>query len=281
LTFGEDDSLLYPIRNWHDYVTDVDDADSTLAFKVLSGKRIKAAQRTESFLFTAPPNWFGTSTLKLIAKDRGQLADTATFAIKVKPVNDAPVISGLPDSLSFRNDAAAALQIWDFVEDVETPDSLLNYAFAASKDSLLMNFNPETGTLRLQAPDFSGLVDLFMTVTDDQRATVHDTIAVQVETTTSVAASDYQIPTEFVLFQNYPNPFNPTTMIRFGLPHASEVSLEVYDLSGRRVATLLHEHKPAGYHVVDFDARDLSSGTYFYRLTAEKFSEKKKLLLVK
>jgi hypothetical protein len=280
LTFEEDDSLLYPLRNWYDYVTDVDDTDSTLTFKVLSGKHIKAVQRAESFLFMAPPNWFGTNTLKLIVKDRGRLADTATFAIKVKSTNDAPVISGLPDSLSFRNDAAPALQIWDFVEDVETPDSLLNYAFAASKDSLLMNFNPETGTLRLQAPDFSGLVDLFMTVTDDQRATVHDTIAVQVETTTSVAASDNQIPTEFVLFQNYPNPFNPTTLIRFGLPHATEVRLEVYDLSGRRVATLLNERKPAGYHAVELDARNLSSGTYFYRLTAGRFSAMKKLMLL-
>ncbi|MDZ7289723.1 MAG: Ig-like domain-containing protein [candidate division KSB1 bacterium] len=279
LTFNEDDSLLYPIRNWFAYVTDPDDADSTLTFRFLSGKSIKAARRGSSHLFTAPPNWYGTNTLKLIVTDRGQLADTAAFVVKVNAINDAPKIAGLPDSLSFRNDGSIELKIWDFVEDVETQNSQLSYHFAASNDSLQRNFNPTTGMLRLTAPHFSGLVHLFITASDG-KATARDTIAVRVELTTGVVSTEEQIPTEFVLFQNYPNPFNPMTVIRFGLPHETAVKIEVVNLSGQRVSTLLNERKPAGYHVVEFDARHLASGVYFYRLTAGKFTAMKKLMLV-
>jgi len=75
------------------------------------------------------------------------------------------------------------------------------------------------------------------------------------------------LPTSVTLEQNYPNPFNPTTQIRFHLPNTSDVRLEVFDLLGRRVMTLVDRTLPAGSHDVSFDGADLVSGLYLYSLT--------------
>lgn len=81
--------------------------------------------------------------------------------------------------------------------------------------------------------------------------------------------------------QNYPNPFNPTTTIEFALPHNSNVKLVVYDILGRSVANLVNGSLTAGYHKVNFNAANLSSGVYFYRIEAGDFVSVKKLMLLK
>jgi len=90
-----------------------------------------------------------------------------------------------------------------------------------------------------------------------------------------------KIPDEYLLNQNYPNPFNPTTRIDFSLKENGIISLKVYDLLGRDVATLLNEQKPAGTYSVEFNATNLPSGIYFYTLTSGKFMATKKLILLK
>lgn len=89
------------------------------------------------------------------------------------------------------------------------------------------------------------------------------------------------IPNNVILRQNYPNPFNPTTVIGYQLPVSSEVSLVVYDLLGRRIATLVNEMQSAGAHTVHFDGSALSSGTYIYRLQTGGFFEVHKMTLIK
>lgn len=91
------------------------------------------------------------------------------------------------------------------------------------------------------------------------------------------------IPTAFDLSQNYPNPFNPTTRINFAIPAPSNVTLEVFDISGQKIATLVSGFMNAGYHFVDMDAvkYGMSSGTYIYKIQADKFSSVKKMILVK
>ena len=101
-------------------------------------------------------------------------------------------------------------------------------------------------------------------------------------------------PNSFLLSQNYPNPFNPTTKIKYSVPTGTlrqaqsdiRVTLKVYDLLGREVATLVNEEKPAGEYEVTFDshsseARNLVSGIYFYQLQAGSFVETKKMILIK
>jgi hypothetical protein len=92
---------------------------------------------------------------------------------------------------------------------------------------------------------------------------------------------DAGAPKQFALEQNYPNPFNPTTLISYQLPVASEVSLKVYDVLGKEVATLVNERQEAGTYHFNFNASSLSSGVYFYRIKAGNFVSTKKMMLVK
>ena len=85
----------------------------------------------------------------------------------------------------------------------------------------------------------------------------------------------------FELIQNYPNPFNPSTTIIYQIPELSFVAIKVYDVLGKEIATLVNEEKPAGIYKVDFNAKNLSSGIYFYKLFAKLIITTKKMTLVK
>jgi len=89
------------------------------------------------------------------------------------------------------------------------------------------------------------------------------------------------LPTEFALLGNYPNPFNASTVIEYQLPVSSNVTLEVYNVLGEKVATLLDGEQQAGYMSVTWDASEVSSGVYFYKLAAGDFTETKRMMLVK
>lgn len=95
--------------------------------------------------------------------------------------------------------------------------------------------------------------------------------------------NDATYPKQFLLQQNYPNPFNPGTVIRYAISDLQFVTLKVYDLLGKEVATLVNEEKPAGSYNVEFNRQNLqlSSGVYFYRLCAGDFVETKKMILLK
>jgi len=89
------------------------------------------------------------------------------------------------------------------------------------------------------------------------------------------------IPQKTSLFQNYPNPFNASTMIKYELPQQSQVIIEIYDILGRKVITLMDKQQAAGYHQAIWHADDFSSGMYFYKLTAGEYEFFKKMILIK
>jgi hypothetical protein len=89
------------------------------------------------------------------------------------------------------------------------------------------------------------------------------------------------LPERYLLEQNYPNPFNPVTMIRYELPESAQVRLDVFTITGQRVATLVNERQSAGAHYVPFDASALSSGVYIYRLQAGNYISSRQMTLVK
>ncbi len=90
------------------------------------------------------------------------------------------------------------------------------------------------------------------------------------------------LPSNYELFQNYPNPFNPATRIKFALPVSSKVSLKIYNILGQLVAVLINNRDyDEGYHEVEFIATSLSSGVYFYRITADSYTSTKKMLIIK
>jgi hypothetical protein len=118
--------------------------------------------------------------------------------------------------------------------------------------------------------------------------TVHST---DISRITVKLTSDGEVPKEFSLSQNYPNPFNPSTMIKYGLPVDSRVTVEIYNVIGQRIRTLISDNQTAGYHTAEWnglnnDGQQLSSGIYFLRMSAKgangtSFNEVRKMMLMK
>lgn len=109
-----------------------------------------------------------------------------------------------------------------------------------------------------------------------------DTVEVTItEADPTPTEPDADLPDAFVLYDNYPNPFNPETEIRFDVPHRARLRLEVVDVLGRVVTTLVDQEMPPGRHHAVFEARGLPSGVYFYRITAGVFRETRSMILLK
>jgi hypothetical protein len=106
-------------------------------------------------------------------------------------------------------------------------------------------------------------------------------IGVEKGTTTGVASQGNRVPEYFTLYQNYPNPFNPTTNISYSIPTNSRVIIKVYDVAGREIETIENSERTAGTHIVMFNAKNLSSGIYFYKLITNNYSATKKFVLMK
>jgi hypothetical protein len=143
------------------------------------------------------------------------------------------------------------------------------------------------GTYSLVASPFDGLGfrQIFrpdsVVVDADRQWNIH-----LVQDETAIASADEVRPSTFVLWQNFPNPFNPRTVIAYRLPHRTAVRLNVYNIAGQRVETLVREWQAAGRHQVVWDGTDekgraLSSGIYFYRLQAGAFLQTRRLVLLK
>jgi hypothetical protein len=103
---------------------------------------------------------------------------------------------------------------------------------------------------------------------------------------TGITGNSGEIPVKFFLYQNYPNPFNPSTKIRFDIPSSGgigkkNIKLVIYDILGREIYTLVNETLGAGSYEYVFDASNIPSGIYFYRLASESYSETKKMILLK
>ena len=111
-------------------------------------------------------------------------------------------------------------------------------------------------------------------------AVLADGTAVLLESVTS-SVEDDELPVQFSLGQNYPNPFNPSTTIQYSLPEVSDVTLEVFNMLGQKVASLVDSRQTAGSYMVEFDGSNLASGTYMYRMQAGNFVQTRKFALIK
>jgi hypothetical protein len=98
---------------------------------------------------------------------------------------------------------------------------------------------------------------------------------------TGIISDSEDLPNQYKLYPNFPNPFNPETRIRFSLPVAGRVKLEIFNISGQRIQTIVDEFKPAGMYEVYFNGKNRASGLYFYRLNAGSFIRTGRMILVK
>ena len=281
LKFNEDDSLVYSISNLYDYVADPDHPDSVLHYILNIGNYVTVTADSPNVILKAPANWFGSDILELVVSD-GELSDTAQVFVTVNPINDAPVFVNWPDTVQFTDLSDTVLTMIDYVNDIDSPDTSLTWEFSVSNDTLNLQFDEATTELTLTAPGFMGVVTLYCTVTDDSLAGVQDSFTVKViADPTGIDDLLNQIPNKYVLNQNYPNPFNPVTKIKYGLPKSGKVKIEVYNIIGQKVETILDNFKNAGYHAIDFNAGNLPSGVYFYRIQTKGFNNVKKMVLIK
>ncbi len=279
--FNEDDSLVYAIENLFDYVSDVDTPDSLLIPDFKPGRYVSLNFDSTEVVAKAPLNWYGTDTIMVYVSD-GELQDSAGVEIIVNPMNDAPYFINMPDSIRFLNNKDTLLVMKDYVVDVDLPRDSLRWAFTVSSDSLLFKFDDQTTDLMMSAPGFVGIVNLICTVTDDSMAQIEDAIVVKVEQFTSLKDELFTgIPTQYILKQNYPNPFNPATTIYFGMKQSGDVTIDLYNILGQKVATIWKGYQPAGYHKIGFSAENLSSGLYLYRMQTADFIEIKKMIILK
>ncbi len=242
--------------------------------------------RSDSLFVQSIHNAFGLDEVVVTAKNNHGLLVSDTFSVTILSVNDTPIFSNLPDTLYFKNDSSISLNIWEYVDDVETQDSLLTYQFTTTNDSLITHYNEKNGILSLSVEnDFVGNVDLIIEAVDDSNALAKDTSLVIVEKATSVKDATARIPKEFRLYQNYPNPFNPETVIKYQIPEACHITLRIYDMLGREVRTLVEEEKPAGLYEVGWDGENdhgqrVASGVYFYRLEAMDLIQTRKMVFL-
>lgn len=169
------------------------------------------------------------------------------------------------DSLSF------SVEVLDYDGDPTQTSWLINGEHVADGDSFLF----------IAGPEYAGYDTIEVAVTDFIDTTSHDWY-VRVELiSVPFGEGDKNIPEQFALLENYPNPFNASTVIRYQLPRPCPVRLEVFDISGRKVATLVDEKQEAGYKVAIWNGKEAASGFYFYKLTAGDFSETKKMIILR
>lgn len=182
----------------------------------------------------------------------------------------------------------------DGAEDIETDISLQWFAVAEA-DSYHVQLSASAGFDELLI-DQGSVADTFYTVTELDYLTDYywqvraygDSLAGSwSETFTfrtvmeTFAGSNGEVPSKFTLKQNYPNPFNPTTTITYALPTEAEVKLEIFTITGQRIGVPVNRWQSAGYHNIVFDATELSSGIYLYRLTTNQESTTRQMTIIK
>jgi hypothetical protein len=178
-----------------------------------------------------------------------------------------------------------SMEAFIMLDSLYVTDGVTTYQ-VTKDDSLQIRYHIEAGDPRNFLPGLDGdrtqQGDFFRILLSDYY--VGDPVAEPVNPLipTNLESEPFSgLPGEYKLDQNFPNPFNPTTNIRFSLPEASDVTLEVFNVLGQRVAVLTNQQLQSGTHTAEFDASALSSGVYLYRLSTEQFVETRKMLLVK
>jgi uncharacterized repeat protein (TIGR01451 family) len=301
LAFPEDS--LYTIA-FDDLVQDVDNSADEISWTTevqdsgTENNRLTVQIDTSSHMaiFRGARNFFGSDIpVKFSVSDPRGLSAAHTMKVTVLPVNDAPApfsrlapvdgISIMPDSIQF---------VWSAAKDVDHDrTSYTLKLFFGTKRIYFTTFDTTlyVDLRQLQLPQRTSSISWTVEASDQQAVTgVSNGIGTfDLDVATGVGDKLVGVPTEYFVDQNYPNPFNPSTTIRFGLPANGHVMLRVFNLLGQRVATLVDEQKLAGNYELQWQAGDVPTGAYFYRIQVtgaakdgkSTFVETRKMYLIK
>ena len=289
----EDQPYMLGLSHWFNCISDPDNDDSTLTFYLTCTDNNICIKPICDTLYeiTSAENYFSSDSVLVTIKDPSKDSCRVYALLIIEPVNDLPAFMGLPPSFEITQNIVTTIDINEYVNDIETPDSLLTYSFEVDADSIFINYNSENGKMNILSHGaFAGETNLTITVMDTDGGLSSISVLLTVLESVTANESSEGLPSDFILYNNYPNPFNPTTKIRYGIPLSdghmeTHVQLKIYDLLGNEIATLVDEKQNPGYFEYYWNAGSYASGIYFYQLIVSnginKFREVKKMILMK
>jgi hypothetical protein len=190
------------------------------------------------------------------------------------------VFEGYANVTGIVKDNAGNNIIGAMVFAVDENNNIRSYAISNSLGQFVMEgFEP--GNYRIIGDKFGFNSNQLVNVALNYNANLSQSISLTLTPEGVTSVSNEIVVENYSLNQNYPNPFNPFTSIQYSITSSELVTLKIIDILGREVATLVNEQKPAGIYQIQFDASELTSGVYFYKLQAGSFTETKKMILMK
>jgi len=233
---------------------------------------------TGLFSWTPQYNQAGSYVITFKVTDETQLSDSKSAQVTVNNVNRAPMfLTKLPPQTVPVHNVPVEFKFQLTGLDPDSDPMFYNLVKGPLGSSITLNGLFKWAPYANQAnQQFQVIIEL-----TDGFLSVKDTTTLTGSALVSVKDKGNGIPNEYELGQNYPNPFNPTTTITYGIPEDSFVSIKVFSVLGQEVETLVETYKPAGYYRVEFDAKNLQSGIYFYQINANNYTAIKKMIVVK
>jgi len=213
----------------------------------------------------------GSNALKIKINSKGHLYVLDTFGEISKSTNNGNTFTVINNGLS---------TTYGFMQDLAFNSE--DHIYLATKDGLYVSKNEGMTWLLIEQTLTSKIVNILEFDNEDKlyAGLINEGVYRSISVLTDIQDKNNVIES-FLLSNNFPNPFNPNTTIVYYLPISSEVKLKVYDVLGNEIATLINEEKSAGTYEVNFDAGNLASGIYVYKLQAGGFLETKKMVLLK
>ena len=263
-----------------------------------------------SFMYAPDLNYYGMDSLDYIATD-GSLSDTATISITINTVNDAPnlfsLISPVDSAEIIINDQSIeqGMQLdfsWQESSDVDGDSVVYRFILSIDDDQLTQTMVLDTlsqvNAMQIPHSFLTTIIEAYtdnyyllgewiIYATDGYDTTYSSTSRDIIFNATNLLESKNLIfPESFALHQNYPNPFNPITQIRYDLPIDEFISINIYDVIGRRIKSLINTKQGAGFRSITWNATNdlgqpVSAGMYIYTIQAGEFRQTRKMVLLK